>query len=458
MTPASSASTANDTASSLGGDFSGCDREPIQIPGSIQPHGMLLALQPGDLTVLQFSANCSKLMRVDADRLRGKAIDALLPESIVKPLREAVDSHSLNTQPLFLGQCRCRPDDPSKLLNAIAHARGGVIILELETVDSEAKLAFNDLYAFIRDFVSNLQHAPTPARLAALASAEVRKITGFDRVLVYQFDEEWNGTVVGESLNPEAYAPYMDLRFPAADIPRQARELYRLNRWRLIVDANYQPVPLVPPMNPLDGRPLDLSFASLRSVSPVHVEYLKNMNAMASMSISILKDGQLWGLIACHHRKPLQLSFEVRTACDFIGQVLSVQLAARQLAAESEQRVKMRSLQALLLSAIAEGANVQQGLLAHESEMLQFADAGGAAIAIENTMTLIGQTPTEAQCRTVIDWLAENVDAAPGSLVERLSRRGDPGFQNIFSDCRRHSGRSHFQALPQLCPLVSPRG
>src|SRR5262249_31778092 len=150
------------------------------------------------------------------------------------------------------------------------------------------------------------------------------------------------GTVVAEDRN-DVLPSYLGHRFPASDVPRQARELYRLNRLRLIADAEYRPVPIHPAADPDTGRPLDLSFASLRSVSPVHVQYMKNMGTAASMSISILREGELWGLISCHHARPRVVPFLVRAACDFLGQVFSLQLAAKEHHAGYERSLELKS-------------------------------------------------------------------------------------------------------------------
>jgi two-component system, chemotaxis family, sensor kinase Cph1 len=259
-----------------------------------------------------------------------------------------------------------------------------------------------------------------------LAADEVRRITGFDRVLVYQFDKDWHGTVVGESRDDLVYGSFMDLRFPASDIPAQARELYRLNRLRLIVDASYRPSPLVPPLDPTTGRPLDLSFAALRSVSPIHVEYLRNMGLVASMSISILRGGELWGLISCHHKSPRNVPFEVRTACDFLGQMLSVHLEARERAAEYDHRMRLREIHGKLLAYMAGEEHFARGLVKHGADLLALTGADGAAVVFEGTQSLIGATPTDAQVARVTDWLAEEhggeelvcVDSLPAVLPD----------------------------------------
>jgi two-component system, chemotaxis family, sensor kinase Cph1 len=157
---------------------------------------------------------------------------------------------------------------------------------------------------------------------------EIRRVTGFDRVMVYQFDSEGAGIVIAEDTDQET--PYLDLHYPSSDIPRQARQLYTLNWLRLIPDAHYQPVALIPANHPLTNQPIDLSLSVLRSVSPIHLEYLHNMGVMASMSISLLQNQKLWGLIACHHSSPKYIPYYIRTVCEFIGQVMSVELVNKE--------------------------------------------------------------------------------------------------------------------------------
>jgi light-regulated signal transduction histidine kinase (bacteriophytochrome) len=243
--------------------------------------------------------------------------------------------------------------------------------------------------------------------LTGLAADEVRRITGFDRVLVYRFDANWDGHVIAESRNDELPS-YLDLWFPASDIPAQARELYRLNRLRLIADAGYNPVPLVPQLDPRTDQPLDLSFSTLRSVSPIHIEYLHNMGVAASMSISVIREGALWGLIALHNKTPRKVDFEARSACDFLGQALSSQLGALENRAEYEHRLALQSITAKLLSYMAEEEHFIQGLLHHPDELLSFADAAGAAVLFEGRCNLLGRTPTEQQVWQLVDWLSSS--------------------------------------------------
>jgi hypothetical protein len=166
-------------------------------------------------------------------------------------------------------------------------------------------------------------------------------ITGFGRVKAYRFDADGNGQVLAEVADP-GYPRYLGLCFPASDIPRQARELYRVNRIRVIEDANYQAVPLVPAANPRTGKPLDMSFAALRSVSPVHLQYMRNMGTLASMSLSIVVDGQLWGLVSCHHEQPRPVDLRTRTACELLASVLSLQIESREAHANTRKLLDLR--------------------------------------------------------------------------------------------------------------------
>ena len=307
-------------------DLTNCDREPIHIPGAIQPHGALLALDPADLTLLQVSDNLGALLGVSPTDALGRPLGSLLGDTAAERLRQALTLPDISAaNPLALTVPAAGHD---RAFHGVLHRSGGLAVLELEPAPDapEATGAFFGFYHRVKGAMGRMQRADSLLNLCQIAVEEVRRLTGFDRVMVYRFDADWNGRVLAEE--KRATMPsYLDLHFPASDIPAQARELYRRNWLRFVVDANDRPAALVPPDNPLTGRPLDLSFSVLRSVSPIHLEYLRNMGVQASMSVSILKDDQLWGLIACHHAEARSVPYETRTACEFLGQMLSSQLA-----------------------------------------------------------------------------------------------------------------------------------
>ena len=384
-------------------DLANCDREPIQVPGSIQPHGLLLALAEPGLEVIQASFNVDSMLGMDARAVLGRAVDDLIGPDLARALRGSLDNPLLSRQPFLLSKGPLAVGD-GRPFDATVHRAEGALILELEPALIDDASAFRNLYPLVRASLASLEESTGVRDACRVAASEVRRITGFDRVLIYRFDEDWNGTVIAEDRN-DSLPSYLDLRFPASDIPAQARALYRANRVRSIPDAGYRPVPIVPATDPGTGRPLDLSFASLRSVSPAHVEYMANMGTAASMSISILRDGELWGLISCHHSEPRLVPFEVRTACDFLGQVLSLQVAAKQQADDSRRRIGRKSVQVRLLAGMTEGDDFVEGLARHEADLLALVDAQGAAILHDGRCVLLGQVPDEARVVRIADWL-----------------------------------------------------
>lgn len=384
-------------------DLTECDREPIHIPGSIQPHGILLVLGEPDYIVLQVSANTQNYLGRNVQAVLGHPLQELFSGEQGALLVQSLERVTLAQVPQYLNDIIV---SGNVRLHAIAHRSAGAVILELEDAHSE-KSSFQNLYPLAHLFFEKLKKASSTTDLAQMAATEVRRITGFDRVLVYKFDSSWHGQVVAEAQDGE-YPSYLDLWFPASDIPQQARRLYELSSIRLIADANYTPVPIVPTLNPLTGAPLDLSFASLRSVSPVHVEYLKNMGVASSMSVSMLvENGRLWGLIACHHRTPRTVSFDVRAACNFVAQALSVQMEINEQRADYEQRIRLKSIVTRLLGAMAQEDEFIQGLTRNPEDLLQFADATGAAVLYEDRCTLIGSCPAEKDIWKLVDWLVE---------------------------------------------------
>ena len=249
-------------------DLATCDREPIHLAGSIQPHGMLLIVEGPGLHVSHASRNAAGWLGRDLGSIVGAGVEGLFGPEFVSALRDAIDRSTLDQTPQFLA--RVAPDRlaDGRPLDAIAHRGEGVLILEFEPGDrghvAGVELDFNRLS---RDILGRLDRAATTDELCRLVAGEVRRLIGFDRALVYRFDEDWNGTVIAEDGNG-ALPSYLGLRFPASDIPAQARELYRANLVRSIAEAGAAPVPIDPPAGPESERPIDLRSAALRSVSP----------------------------------------------------------------------------------------------------------------------------------------------------------------------------------------------
>ena len=380
-----------------------CDREPIRIPGSIQPYGVLLVVDPATEQVLQAAIGAPGL--VVGDDPVGRPLMDVLPSN-ARPAVADLGTRVPETGVVHLGVVAFPQADDWRFCHAIAHRSGPAIILEFEESVRDEPCSFEDIYPHVRAFLEQLQVVASTEDLAELAAREVRRLTGLDRALVYRFDEDWNGTVVAEDRN-DVLPSYLDLRFPASDIPAQARELYRLNRLRLIADANYEPVPLLPPFHPRTGEPVDLGFSVLRSVSPVHCEYMRNMGTHASMSISLLRDGKLWGLISCHNAAPKRVPYHVRTACDLIGQILSLQLAAKEHAAMAERRIAHRVTQTRLLAHMAAEDHFLDGLVRNGGgDLLAVAGGAGAAIVFAGHISLVGEAPSKPDVARIVAWLS----------------------------------------------------
>ena len=384
-----------------------CADEPIHIPGSIQPHGFLLAVSEPELHVQQASENVQHWLGVDARSLLGQPLSTLLGTDRIGTALAALADDDQN--PFHLSDVSFSLAGAGESVFALmAHRRNGRLILEFERAGNPGK-AYDTLYPLMRTFVTQLQETRELEGLCRLAVKEVKRITRFGRVKAYRFDAEGNGLVLAEEADP-GYASYLGLNFPASDIPPQARRLYRDNLIRVIQDANYQASPLVPALDPATGEPLDLSFAALRSVSPVHLQYMRNMGTLASMSISIVIEGQLWGLISCHDAEPRQVSYQTRTSCELLGRILALQIEAREVETLAQRKLELRRQVVQLLSAMADRDSVVEGFRSLPDVALGFAGAyGAAAIAGEHCQT-IGETPPPELLRELAQWLGSQPD------------------------------------------------
>jgi chemotaxis family two-component system sensor kinase Cph1 len=376
--------------------LAGCDREPIHIPGAIQPHGVLLAVDPDRLTVRQVAGDVAALFGQPAGRVLGLPL-ASLGEDVAGHAAAFVASKAASN---YLGTIQV-PDGGR--VDLCAHRSGGHLLLEFEPGPLERASGPQSL-AIVEEAARSLERARDQRDLFRQASIVFRRITGFDRVMVYRFLEDGAGSVVAEDKAEDQHS-FLNHRFPASDIPRQARDLYVRNLIRVIPDIGYRPAPLLADADAAGQAPLDLSDCQLRSVSPIHLQYLKNMGIAASASVSIIKDGMLWGLIACHHAVPRTLPFEVRAMCRVLSRVLAQQLAAQEETENHRQRVRLRAMEDELLSLVARANGIEQGLERQGEELLQLANAHGVAVCHRNGVTAHGHCPGLPEISAIRDWL-----------------------------------------------------
>ncbi|AKJ29147.1 histidine kinase [Caldimonas brevitalea] len=380
-------------------DLAACASEPIRVPGAIQPHGWMVALGADDLQLLAYSENWRDLVG-DADLPASLA--ALLP-ALLTPVQPKLRGLPDTVGPAAIGSVSVA----GRRLDMIAHRSAARVFVEFEPAVPDDGLRA-PLYTLVRQFVPLLQQATSVEALCALAAEEIQRLTGFGRTLVYRFDAEGHGEVLAETIEP-GYESYAGHRFPASDVPAQARELYLQNRIRLIASADYVPVPLRSTVPDAAQAPLDLSFAALRSVSPVHLEYMRNMGTAASMSVSVVVRGRLWGLISCHDHAPRFVSFQTRVACEHLGQLLSLQIEAKEDNAEVADRLELRRITLDLVSQLTDSDATLQQLVREPASLLRIARAGGAAVVLDESCWMVGKTPPPPEVLRLAQWLASRI-------------------------------------------------
>lgn len=383
-----------------------CDREPIHIPNRIQPHGVLLVLTEPELEIVQVSRNAGSLLGIEPASLLGKKLEILLAQEQLTQLQNYIDRDSSNRSPQHIFTNRIGAK--GTIFDAIVHRSDEVLVLELERSNPKETGQLINLYGAVRSAISELQNADSVADLCQKAAIEVRRLTGFDRVMIYRFLEDASGVVLAEAKG-ETIEPFLGLHYPASDIPQQARRLYLLNRLRLIPDVNYEPSDLESASNSFAPKPLDMSQSVLRSVSPIHIEYLKNMGVTASMSISLVQNSQLWGLVACHHYSPRYVPFDVRNSCELLGEVFSLQIAAAEEAEESQYKLRLNQTLAQFVLKMSKEQNFAAALTENQLNLLDFIKAQGAAVCIDGECTLLGETPSAREIKHLSTWLTENI-------------------------------------------------
>lgn len=315
-------------------DLNNCDREPIQIPGAIQPHGCLLVCDAGVTVVRRASANAARMLGLAPGEIIGSKFDSLFGELATHDIRNALARSDDPARAGLIQNLRLRDDGP--VVDVAVHVYRGAAIVEFEIATDEGGTPPLEL---ARTLIGRIRKLETPENLIAGTARLMRALIGYDRVMVYRFAHDGSGEVISEAKRSDLDS-FLGQHFPASDIPQQARQLYLDNIIRLIGDASATPCPVEPVL--LSGEPLDMSFAHLRAVSPIHCEYLRNMGVAASMSVSIIVDGGLWGLIACHHYAPRTLRMPYRVAAEMFGQFFAMNLQALQRKRSLELAVRAR--------------------------------------------------------------------------------------------------------------------
>ncbi|WPL17307.1 Phytochrome-like protein cph1 [Thiorhodovibrio winogradskyi] len=386
-------------------DSSNCDREQIQFSGAIQPHGALLVLGETELRIQQASANSEAFLGLPPDALLGQGVARVLGKSASAELRERLAAHSLSAGLVHLMTVQPLAGTPACHLFGHRTADGH-LLLEFDRLDEAARISAPDVYQSVHAALHRLQSAETLQAFFDHAVVEVRAITGFERVMAYRFAADGSGEVIAESL-AAGLEPYLGLHYPAVDIPEPARRVCRLSWLRHLPDAGYHSVPLIPECHPETGAPVDLSRSFLRSVSRMYTGYLKNMGVKATLVTTLLKDGQLWGLISCmHHSAPRYLPFETRAAVECLAHMVSLLMGRKDAEDHYAYRLKLGEAREQLLDAMFQANAPHPALRAAEPNALSALDAEGVALLDKGELHRLGQTPAEADILALAEWLA----------------------------------------------------
>lgn len=372
-----------------------CESEPIHVPGAIQPHGVLLAFDRAGI-VRYCSANCADFFEKEPAALLQRSLAEVDP-GLFQALRPCLDADTDPLRPLHFQ----RAGTGWAVFGCFNEQH--LFVLECEPYVPEEE-GPEQLFDQTAELVRHIERARTLQELCQRIAEQTKLLTGYDRVMIYRFDEQYNGRVFAESREPQL-EPFLDLHYPHTDIPVQARELYLRNLMRMIPDVGYTPVPLLAPDEGHPVTPLDLSDSRLRSVSPIHIQYLKNMGVSATLTISVLLEGKLWGLITCHHYSPRHVNYLQRKAALLQAHFLSSQIKVREVAEEyAVHTVVEAHLQQLLHSLQAEGDPVLR--FQKQSSLLAVAGAEGAAVLQQGQLHLMGRTPGADRTRALLAWLA----------------------------------------------------
>ena len=384
-------------------DLANCDKEPIHIPGKIQSHGFLIAVDKHHLSISYVSENAGDFLKEQAKNLLDKPlsvlntyitqqdpefnIEDLLKLGIIRKNFDAISPHPIEVygNPFYL----------------IISASNNDWLLEFEPVTLQY-----DIQSSIGRSASSMLQGKSVAALLNGAALEVKKLINYDRIMIYKFLDDGHGEVVAEE-KEASLEPFFGLHYPASDIPKQARELYKLNLTRLIADVNKEDSPII---TFKENVPLDLTNGGLRAVSPIHIQYLKNMGVQSSFSISLISHGELWGLIACHNYSPKFIDYKAREGSKLIGQILSSALEYREDEEDAEVVAQFKDTANVLSEHLTRDKYLIEALTEHERTILAATKGSGAAILFDNELKTIGEVPSTTEIAELAEWLKKTSD------------------------------------------------
>ncbi|WP_020528319.1 ATP-binding protein [Flexithrix dorotheae] len=413
-------------------DLINCADEPIHIPGKIQPHGFLIGVNQDDLKITHVSENIEKFIHLNYQSLLSKSLHELLPEEQINQIK---DWQKNKLHPILPHTIRFTHQPASSFLfNALIYHSGNYIILELEPKMGNDQTISGEFYSTAHSIFEKLSEKFQDNTPFQILADELKQVTRYDRVLIYKFDEHWNGSVIAESKEDSVKQSFLNHHFPESDIPAQARALYLSNWVRVIPDVDYQPVNIIAP----DKVTLDQSLSPLRSVSPIHIEYLQNMGVKATMVISIVCNNKLWGLISCHHYSPKLFSFPERNNIEFIARYFSNFISIYREKLDVTAFNKLLKIKSELILQSNEQKSLEKGLFKGRVNLLDLIDAEGVAFWDHGKLTKSGNCPSRSNLEALVNWLdkkkVEN-EFQTRNLSSELPKKmeWDPHFSGLLS-------------------------
>ncbi|MDZ7589728.1 MAG: GAF domain-containing protein [Rubrivivax sp.] len=410
-------------------DLTNCERELIHLAGSIQPHGLLLVVREPGWRIVQASGNAGALLQRPLDSLLLASLADIGGDLEASLCSLAAASDLREPQPL-----RCTLPGPggSTAFEGAAHRVGtDALVVELEPLSPGATGAESvvpgsaALLERVALAVQRFSEASSVGLLADGVVRCVRDLTGYDRVMVYQFDPDGHGKIIAEARDPRLES-LLGHHYPATDIPQRARELYLRNRVRVLVDVNYEPVPLVPRLlsggGESGGGELDMSLSFLRSMSPLHLQYLRNMGVTGTLVVSLVREDRLWGLIACHHYAPRHVSFAVRTAVELLAEVIATRIAAIENYARAQVAIQVRRLEQRLIEATSTEGDWRLALVRNPRLLQQPLQATGAALFQDGELLTCGEVPSTPELRALVQWIDTQADSASPFACSAVGR------------------------------------
>lgn len=372
-------------------DLTNCDKEPIHLLGQVQSHAYLFVIDVLNKQLVRASENVFDLL----SRKR-EDIHTITLKDVFGPSASTIASHieSKNTQTIEV-------EVKGKRYVVITHYRENLIYIELEPIVAQAEAHI--IQRQLSDIITDLSQAITVSEMCDKTANLIKSLTGYDRVMLYKFDQNWNGTIISES-REEVLESWLGMHYPATDIPQQARKSFLKQGVRIIADVASQTSAVFPELNE-QGQPLDLTNCESRASSPIHIEYLENMKVGATLTAAIVSNGTLWGLIACHHYSPKFTNYYQRQTIKFLTQVFSTQLTLRSSNEVLARINATTASRAKLVEQMSNEWDVQGGLTKKPTSMLTITEATGGAVFLENTLSTVGDTPSKEDIKNLIDWI-----------------------------------------------------